>query len=212
MVYDLINAGPRRRFTVEGVVVSNSYGMSAIGVMENLNATADPSKGIDYVTEEQAQSYLDRFHARYPRVMGFCKELWTEMRRQRPPQFTDLFGRTRRLPELAAIGKGGGRAERQAVASIIQGTAAGIAKESMVRVGERLDEARAAGRYDGEFILTVHDENQIDVESEHALEAHDELKRDMEHFPQFAPIAITAEGEWSTTSWADKQAVRKKAA
>src|SRR3990172_2023623 len=49
LVYDLINAGPRHRYTVEGVIVSNGYGMSSIGVMENLNASADPSKGIDYV-------------------------------------------------------------------------------------------------------------------------------------------------------------------
>jgi DNA polymerase-1 len=189
-----------------------SYGMSATGVMENLNATADPEKGIDYVTEEQAQSYLDRFHARYPRVMGFCAELWQDMRSHRVPQFTNCFGRTRRLPEIAANDYTKHRAERQAVASIIQGTAADIAKQSMVRVVDRLDEARAAGRYDGQFVLTVHDENQMDVRSEHAEEAARELKRDMEFFPQFAPIEITAEAEWSTTTWADKHSIWKEAA
>lgn len=190
-----------------------SYGMSAIGVMENLNATADPEKGIDYVTEEQAQSYLDRFHQRYPRVMGFCEELWQDMRRSRIPQFRNIFGRVRRIHELASSSpRDSRRAERQAVASIIQGTAADIAKESMVRVGDRLEEARAAGRYDGYFVLTVHDENQMDVRTEHAEEAARELKADMEAFPQFAPIAITAEAEWSTTSWADKKPIWKEAA
>lgn len=210
---ELFNSKEKRWRRIAKVInFGLSYGMSAMGVMENLNATADPEKGIDYVTEEQAQSYLDRFHQRYPRVMGYCRELWEDMRRRRPPAFRNVFGRVRRIPELTWSGSAGKRAERQAVASIIQGTAADIAKESMVRVGDRLEEARAAGRYDGYFVLTVHDENQMDVRTEHAEQAARELKADMEFFPQFKPIDIIAEAEWSTTTWADKKAIWKEAA
>lgn len=186
-----------------------SYGMSATGVMENLNKTADPDKGVDYVTEEQAADFLAKFHARYPRVLGFCRELWQDMRRHQIPQFKNVFGRSRRLPALRDTGGEGRRAERQAVASLIQGTAADIAKESIVRACERCDEARAAGHYNADFVLTVHDENQFDIDGD-VIRAITELKRDMEHFPQFHPIVMKAEAEWSTTTWAAKKDVWAK--
>lgn len=184
-----------------------AYGMSALGVMENLNATAEPEKGIDYVTEEQAEGFLARFHERYPRVNAFCRELCSAMSERSPPQFRNVFGRCRRIPEINAFGWMGRRAERQAIASIIQGTAADIAKEGMVRVGEKLDEMRAAGRYDGDFVLTVHDENQIDVDFTGAPQAVLDLKAEMERFPQFDPIPIIVEAEWSSATWADKKPV-----
>lgn len=188
-----------------------SYGMSAMGVMENLNDNADPANGIDYVTEEQAQGYLDRFHKRYPRVSEWCRELYADMRRKRDPHFVNRFGRHRRIPEMNHVGGGRGRAERQAVASFIQGEAADINKVAMVRVGRRLEQARALGRYSGNLILTVHDENQIDVETKYAYEACMDLKADMEHFPQFQPIDILAAAESSSTTWADKKPVKKAA-
>jgi len=205
LVYDILNAGPRHRFVVEGVVVSNSYGMSAHGIMENLNETAEPEKGIEYVSEEQAETLYAQFHGQYPRIHAFRDELCAQMLRHRVPQFSNPFGRTRRVPYLrAALGQIDRRAQRQVVASMIQGTAADIAKEAMVAVGETLDRARAEGRYDGTLVLTIHDENRIDVNFDGAPQCVVECKAAMENFPQFAPIAITTEAEWTVTNWEEK--------
>lgn len=188
-----------------------AYQMSAIGVMESLNSTANPEEGADYVTEEQAAAFLTKFHQRFPRVNEFCEELVRSMSRQSPPSFTNMFGRTRRVPDLTATWRRlRNRARRKAIASIIQGTAADVAKISINRCCERLAEARASGRYDGEFIMMVHDENQIDVDYDGAGQAVVELKAEMERFPEFAPVPIIADAEWSTSTWADKKPVWPK--
>lgn len=184
-----------------------SYGMSAMGVMENLNKTADPEKGIDYVTEEQAQGFLDRFHARYPRIMEFCHELWGEMSRHNPPQFTNIFGRTRRLPDLLAFGSAARRAQRQAIASEIQGTSADVTKQAIVRVEQIAQARRAQGVYDAQFVNTIHDEIQLDVDRDGAYQAVLDFKAAMEDFPQLHPVPIVVDAEWSATTWADKQSV-----
>jgi DNA polymerase-1 len=190
-----------------------AYGMTYTGIMENLNKTAKPSEGIDYVSDEQAQRLHAQFHAEYPRVNAFTDELCLAMARQRPHAFTNIFGRTRRIPYLLdtyGTKRFNPRAARQAVASMIQGTAADIAKIAIVRCCEVLAAGRAAGRFDGEFVLTVHDENQFDLAPEGAEQAIRELKAVMEDFPQFAPIPILADAEWTSTTWADKKPVWEK--
>lgn len=60
-VYDILNAGPRRRFTCEGKLVSNCYGMSA----EGYKNYAETGYGVK-MTITEAEESRDKFFATYP--------------------------------------------------------------------------------------------------------------------------------------------------
>lgn len=187
-----------------------AYGMSALGVRDNLNKSADPSKGIPVVDDNEAQAYLDQWNALFPRVEQHKRELVSQMMREGwPPRFTNPFGRTRRIFEVAASGAKGRRGERQAIASEVQGTANELMKISMVRVEEEVLQPLRAQGIRADLVGNIHDELIIDVDRDHAIQVAEQAKRRMEDFPQFAPIPIIADGEWTATTWADKEDIWK---
>jgi DNA polymerase I len=105
------------------------------------------------ISLEEAKSYIDSYFARYPRVSEYIRATLEEARAR--GYVTTLFGRRRFIPDLTST-EGGVRqfAERTAVNTPIQGTAADLIKAAMVRIDRRLAErASAAG-----IILQVHDE------------------------------------------------------
>lgn len=177
-----------------------AYKMTPVGFVANMNKEL----GTELVTHEQAEAFFEKFHRLFT-VQDFCEQLYRSMRQHRPAAFTSIFGRTRRLPDLAAFGERERwkrqRAERQAISSAIQGTAADLIKNAMIRMPPILE------RYDADLVNVVHDEVQVDVPREAAYQCAAELKAVMEDYPMFAPIPIIAEGEWSATHWADKSEI-----
>lgn len=192
-----MNAGPRHRFTVEGVIVSNSYCMSEKGVAANTK-----------IPVEEAALFLQAFFQRYGGISSFRQELWAKARRE-GCQWSNIFGRTRRLPNLVAdefwMRK---RAERQMIGSAIQGTAAELTKESLVRIADWL----AAEKIPALLVNTVHDEIQLDTPRECLSQVVKGCKRLMEAFPEFHPIPIIAEPAVSFTNWAEKVAYQEESA
>lgn len=177
-----------------------AYGMTPLGFVGNMNKEL----GTEPVTLEQTEGFFERFHRRFT-IQDFCERLYGSMRQHRPAAFTSIFGRTRRLPDVAAFGEGERwkrqRAERQAISSAIQGTAADLIKNAMIRMPPILE------CYDADLVNVVHDEVQVDVPREAAYQCAVELKAVMEDYPVFAPIPIVVEGEWSATHWADKSEI-----
>ena len=87
---------------------------------------------------------------------------------------TTLLGRRRYLPDLASRNRVMRQAaERMAVNSVIQGTAADLIKKAMVDV----DEALAAGSLEARVILQVHDELVFEAPNSE-VEAVSRLARD----------------------------------
>lgn len=153
------------------------------------------------ISLEEATRYLSIFFQRYKGISSFRDSFYQYIRSNRC-QFQNLFGRPRRLPAMASFhGWERGRAERQAIATIIQGTAAELTKESIVRIWEYLQSEKIPAY----LVNTVHDEIQIDCAVEVMPEVCRKVKKLMEDFPEFSPIPIVVDGDYTTESWADKK-------
>ena len=118
------------------------YGSSAFGLAQQLGIAAG-----------EAQATIDAYFARYEGVRRFLDE--TTERARADGFVRTLFGRRRHLPDLnsrnRALRQG---AERMAVNSVIQGTAADLIKKAMVAVDRALERTGLAAT----MILQVHDE------------------------------------------------------
>ena len=118
------------------------YGMGAFRLANEL--------GID---QRHAKGIIDRYFETYPGVRRYFDE--TVERARIDQRVTTLWGRVRHLPDLTSSQVTTRQAaERVAINTPIQGTAADLIKVAMVKLDARL----AAERLQTRMILTVHDE------------------------------------------------------
>jgi DNA polymerase-1 len=123
------------------------YGLSAFGLANQLG-----------IATAEAQETIDAYFARYRGVRRFLDET-IEGARERGFVQTWL-GRRRYLPDLASRNRTlRSAAERMAVNSVIQGTAADLIKKAMVSLDEAISTAGSTAR----MILQVHDELVFEV-------------------------------------------------
>ena len=124
------------------------YGSSAFGLAQQLG-----------IASAEAQATIDAYFARYRGVRRFLDE--TVARARERGFVTTHLGRRRYLPEIGSRNRTlRNAAERMAVNSVIQGTAADLIKKAMVAV----DAALRAERIPARMILQVHDELVFEVE------------------------------------------------
>jgi DNA polymerase-1 len=170
-----------------------SYCLSAKGLARQAKMSID-----------KAEAFMDRFFQRYAGIAKYRPYFWNECRRH-GNQFVNRFGRPRRVWNLTAPEEfDRARAERQAIGSLVQGTAAELTKESMVRI-HRWIKANNITAY---MRLTVHDEIQVDVPIESWKRVAKAVKALMEDYPEFAPIPIVVDIAMSTTTWAEKKKIK----
>ncbi len=118
------------------------YGSSAYGLAQQLGIAAG-----------EAQSTIDAYFARYEGVRRFI-DATIESAREAGFVRT-LFGRRRYLPDLGSRNRALRQAaERMAVNTVIQGTAADLIKKAMVAVDRSIE----AAALEAVMILQVHDE------------------------------------------------------
>jgi len=110
------------------------------------------------ISVEDARSYMDRYFGRFPRLRAYVDEM---PERARASGFvTTLLGRRRSLPELRARNPNLRQAaERMAINTPMQGSAADIMKLAMLRLHRSLQDGRLAGQ----LMLQVHDELLLEV-------------------------------------------------
>jgi DNA polymerase-1 len=124
------------------------YGISAFRLARDMG-----------ISPAEAQLYMDRYFERFPRVAEYVQRIVREAREQ--GYVTTLLGRKRRLPDLHSRSRQLREfAERTAINTPIQGSAADIIKLAMLRVDTAL--ARWNGR--ARMILQIHDELLFEVE------------------------------------------------
>jgi DNA polymerase-1 len=104
------------------------------------------------ITVKEAKRFMEMHQKMFPEIYRFKEEVIRVCRSRRPPHIRTLLGRKRRLPLILSQNNGLRMgAERQAVNSLIQGSAADLIKLAMIRLNAALpDEMR--------LILSVHDE------------------------------------------------------
>jgi DNA polymerase-1 len=119
-----------------------AYGLSAFGLSQRLDLPG-----------AEAQAIIDRYFARYAGVRRYVG--WAVEEARRTGESRTLFGRVRAMPEITARNPGlRMAAERTAINTPIQGTAADVVKVAMLRVVEALERERIEAR----LLLQVHDE------------------------------------------------------
>jgi len=126
------------------------YGMSAFGLSKQLG-----------ISQKMAQQYIDNYFARYKGVKKFMNSAIDAARKTR--QTSTLLGRIRPLPDIASSNRTVRQfAERTAINTPLQGTAADLIKVAMIRV----DKALADNGHRAAMLLTVHDELVFEVPPE----------------------------------------------
>ncbi len=123
----------------------------------------------------EASDYIKRYFERLPGVRAWLDK--TVRNARATGYVTTMYGRRRYLPELNAQ-PGGARAqaERIAINTPIQGTAADLIKLAMIRLDRVLRERGLGAR----MILQVHDELLLEAPKAEWQEAADLAKREME--------------------------------
>ena len=137
------------------------YGMSAFGLARQLG-----------IERAAAQSYIDRYFARYPGVADYMNRTRELARAQ--GYVETVFGRRLWLPEIHG-GNGMRRqaAERAAINAPMQGTAADLIKLAMIAVHRYLQNEKLGSR----IIMQVHDELVLEVPEAELTTIRAELPR-----------------------------------
>jgi DNA polymerase-1 len=152
------------------------YGISPFGLSAQL--------GID---QKEARTYIETYFDRYKGVQNFINETLNTVRET--GKVTTLFGRTRPIPDIQSRNPNmRGFAERTAVNTPLQGTAADMIKVAMLRI----DKALTDGNYKTRMTLQVHDELLFDAPEAEAEEVSALVKKEMESVLQLS-IPIVAE-------------------
>ncbi|WP_456387787.1 DNA polymerase I [Desulfolithobacter sp.] len=155
---------PEMRRVAKTINFGIVYGMSSYGLASQLE-----------ISRKEAQTFIDRYFEHYAGVRKFMEEIVVRAREQ--GFVTTLLGRRRQLPEINSRNRTKREfAERTAINTPIQGTAADIIKLAMLRVDRELREQNLAAR----MILQIHDELVLEVPERELYVTRDLLQQAME--------------------------------
>jgi DNA polymerase-1 len=141
------------------------YGISPFGLAAQL--------GID---QNEARLYIETYFARYTGVRTFIDRVLEETRATQSVR--TLFGRVRPIPDIQSRNANlRGFAERTAVNTPLQGTAADLIKIAMLRIDDRMRAANMKSR----MTLQVHDELLFDAPKGEVEEIRALVKYEMEN-------------------------------
>jgi DNA polymerase-1 len=118
------------------------YGLSAFGLAQQLG-----------IGQKEAAQFINAYFTRYQGVKEFLDKILVETRKTGVAK--TLFGRIRPIPEInSPQAQLRSFAERTALNSPLQGTAADLIKLAMINIDRRM----AAEKFEAKMILQVHDE------------------------------------------------------
>ena len=161
------------------------YGISEFSLSEDIG-----------VSRWEAKDYIDSYLAHYSGVRSYMKDVVEKAREC--GYTTTMYGRKRYIPELTAsnfnIRSG---AERIALNTPIQGTAADLIKLAMIRVEKALNTQYPLAQ----LILQVHDELIVECPEEIAAEVAELVSREMQAVADLK-VPLQAEAKFGG-SWYD---------
>lgn len=141
----MINAEHRRR--AKAVNFGIVYGLSPFGLSQQLG-----------IEQREAKQFIDAYFEKYKGVRTFIEHVLAETRREQ--KVKTLFGRIRPIPDINSKNFNmRGFAERTAVNTPLQGTAADLIKVAMIRIDHELQMRKLKSR----MLLQVHDELVFEV-------------------------------------------------
>ena len=159
------------------------YGISEFSLAEDIG-----------VSRHEAKAYIDTYLANFHGVRDYMKQIVVDAKASGYTQ--TLYGRRRYIPELTSsnfnIRSG---AERIALNTPIQGTAADLIKLARIRVENALN----ASFPEAKLLLQVHDELIVECPEEIAPKVAQLVSREMEGVAQLS-VPLTAEAKFGK-SW-----------
>ncbi len=182
---DIDSVTSQQRRHAKAVNFGIVYGISEFSLAEDIG-----------VSRYEARNYIDSYLANYKGVRQYMKQVVEDARQIGYTR--TMYGRRRYIPELKSsnfnIRQG---AERIALNTPIQGTAADLIKLAMIRVDHALGE-----RYpQAKLLLQVHDELIVECPQEIAADVAVLVSQQMEQVAQLR-VPLLAEAKWGK-SWFD---------
>ncbi len=139
------------------------YGVSAYGLSQSTG-----------LTPQEAAMFIDIYFKRYPKVKSYIDEMIELARKQ--GFVTTLLGRRRYIPEINSANRQKREfAERTAINTPIQGTAADLIKVVMIDIAKKIKSKKS------KMILQVHDELVFEVSKEELDEVKEMVRDRMEN-------------------------------
>ena len=176
---------PLQRRNAKAVNFGIVYGISEFSLAEDIG-----------VSRYEAKEYIESYLANYHGVRAYMKDVVANAREDGYTQ--TLYGRKRYIPELTSsnfnIRQG---AERIALNTPIQGTAADLIKLAMIRVYNALQKHYPQAT----LLLQVHDELIIECPEEIAPGVAELISKEMEQVASLQ-VPLIAEAKWGS-SWYD---------
>ena len=174
---------PLQRRHAKAVNFGIVYGISEFSLAEDIG-----------VSRYQAKAYIDNYLSNYSGVKAYMKQVVEDARTI--GYTTTIYGRRRYIPELKSsnfnVRQG---AERIALNTPIQGSAADLIKLAMIRVDRALRETYP----DAKLILQVHDELIVECPADIAPSVAELVSRQMQQVAQLS-VPLIAEAKWGS-SW-----------
>jgi len=160
---DISQVTPAQRRVAKTCNFAIIYGVTAYGLTQQTDLSVD-----------QAKQFIDTYFARYPGINGYIETIKKFAREN--GFVTTLFNRRRYLPEINDKNFSVRQfAERTAINTPIQGTAADIIKIAMINIQNKLAGLRS------KMILQVHDELVFDVHADELAAVKQIVSEGMEH-------------------------------
>ncbi|HEL1621318.1 TPA: DNA polymerase I [Streptococcus suis] len=173
---------PNDRRNAKAVNFGVVYGISDFGLSNNLG-----------ITRKEAKAYIDTYFERFPGIKNYME---TIVREARDKGYVEtIYKRRRELPDINSRNFNVRNfAERTAINSPIQGSAADILKVAMINLDKALTEAGLATR----MLLQVHDEIVLEVPVAELETVKAMVKETMESAISLSVPLIADENEGST--------------
>jgi DNA polymerase I len=141
------------------------YGLSPFGLAQQLG-----------IPQKEAAQFIAAYFARYRGVKQYLDNVLAETRKTGVAR--TLFGRIRPIPEINSPQvQLRNFAERTALNSPLQGTAADLIKMAMIAIDRRL----AKGKFEAKMILQVHDELLFEAPASESDKLTELVREEMEH-------------------------------
>ena len=147
-----------QRRTAKTVNFGIIYGQTAFGLATTLR-----------ISRTQAAEFIDRYRKRFPRIDEFLRSCVAAAKAN--GYVETIFGRRRRIAGIDSRNPAvRGQAERLAINSVVQGSAADLIKQAMVNIAARIRREQRPSR----LLLQIHDELLFETPAE-AVEAEREM-------------------------------------
>ena len=166
------------------------YGISSYGLSKDLD-----------ISHEEAQSFIDAYFLRYPKVKDYMQK---QINKARKDGFiVTLLGRRRYIPQINSKNSSIRQfAERQAINTPVQGTAADLIKLAMIKLQEELEKRKL----DSKLILQVHDELVFEIPKKELSDMKTLVKDIMENAIKLSvPILVSIK---VGRNWLDMEEVK----